>query len=305
MISRRQTSSGASACTSGQRRRTRRVSGNGCFAPLVTRLAAKHKMMVSQRRIPLSVINIANKADTSKSPEPSLIPEPKMPSPIPASPTIQNVSDEYIREKLPLFKDRYVHLNMISGSHDLIWSLSMLAGLRDVRLANAPQRSGFLPKELQIIASDYLDAIPPTHMLAVYASKSDSGSARTKVTLYPTHEIVLSAHCANLPKLPEPASPTTIPVVPLALPSPQMFPYLQTYLYNKNISALENLLLPPPTQILDTTSLMKRLLAVHGLWGNACALGVIDAPFYAMIERVWAFLHQTLSTAHTLSASSA
>ncbi|KAF9444666.1 hypothetical protein P691DRAFT_677156 [Macrolepiota fuliginosa MF-IS2] len=204
-----------------------------------------------------------------------------MPSSIP---TIESISGEYVREKLPLFTD------------------SMLAGLRDVRLANAPQRSGFLPKELQIITSDYLDAIPPTHMLAVYASKSTSSASRTKVTLYPTHEIVLSAHCTNLPKLPEPTSSAAIPVVPLSLPSPQMYPYLQNYLYNKNISALENFLLSP-SQVLDTPSLMKRLLAVHGLWGNACALGVIDAPFCAMIERVWASLHQTLSAIHTSTSS--
>lgn len=202
------------------------------------------------------------------------------------SSTIQDVSDEYVREKLSLFKDR------------------MLEGLRDLRLANAPQRSGFLPKELQVIATGHPNAIPPTHMLAVYPSKANSGPARTKVTLFSTHEIVLSVHCANLPKLPASSSPDAIPVIPLALPSPAMYPYLQTYLYNKNISAVENLLLPPSTsQTPDVTELMKRLLAVHGLWGNATALGVIDAPFYTMIERVWVSLHQALSAVHASTTS--
>lgn len=179
----------------------------------------------------------------------------------------------------------------------------MLAGLRHVRLASAPQRSGLLPKELQIIASDYSNAIPPTHMLAVYASKSTPGVPRTKVTLYPTHEIVLSANCPNLPKLSESSCPTSIPVIPLALPSPSMYPYLQTYLYTKNISVLENILLPSPSQVLDTANLMRRLLAVHGLWSNACALGVVDASLYSMIERVWGSLHQTLSEVHTSTLS--
>lgn len=201
-------------------------------------------------------------------------------------PASTTVSDEYIREKLPLFQD------------------SMLAGLRDVRLATQLQRSGFLPKELQIIANDYLSGIPPTHMLAVHASRSESNaSSKTKVTLFPTHEIVLSAHCANLPKLPESSCPSVIPVVPLALPSPAMYPYLQNYLYTKNVTALENFLLPVSHAPTHVTGLMRRLLAVHGLWGNACALGVIDAPFYSMIERVWASLHQCLSAAHASTAS--
>ncbi|KXN92123.1 hypothetical protein AN958_09215 [Leucoagaricus sp. SymC.cos] len=196
------------------------------------------------------------------------------------SPTT-TVSDEYIREKLSLFQD------------------SMLAGLRDVRLAT-PQRSGFLPREVQIFTDDCLDAIPPTHMLAVYAPKSDSNvAAKTQVTLFPAHEIVLASHCTNLPKLAEPSCPSVIPIVPLALPSPTMYPYLQNYLYTKNIPALEKLLLPAShTHTQYTSSLMRRLLAVHGLWGNASALGVIDAPFYEMIERVLASLHQALRDVH-------
>jgi hypothetical protein len=182
----------------------------------------------------------------------------------------------------------------------------MLAGLRDVRLATPPQRSGFLPKELQIIANDYLDAIPPTHMIAVYASTSNPSAvaSKTKVTLFPAHEIVLSSHCANLPKLPQSSCPSTLPVVPLALPSPPLYPHLQNYLYTKNIAALENFLLPA-SHAMHTTGLMRRLLAVHGLWGNACALGVTDEPFYAAIERIWASLHQSLSVAHTMTTSSA
>lgn len=64
---------------------------------------------------------------------------------------------------------------------------------------------------------------------------------------------------------------------------------------------LENVLLPASSLAPDASSLMRRLLAVHGLWGNATALGVDDPPFYSMIERVWATLHETLSRVHASS----
>ncbi|EKM77287.1 hypothetical protein AGABI1DRAFT_115223 [Agaricus bisporus var. burnettii JB137-S8] len=281
MVHRRQTCPGASTCSSDcQRRRNRSVSGGKYFAPLVTRLAAKHRMLVSRRRrLPLSV-NIVNRASTSP-----VSPPPSSPPPTMAPVLLAEAPAEYVRDKLHLFKK------------------CMLSGLRDVRLISAPQRSGFLPKEIQILMSDDSShAVPPTHMLAVYAPKSTPTSSRTKVTLYPTHEIVLSSHCTNLPKLPEPSSSSSIPVIPLAIPSPSMYPYLQTYLYTKDASMLETVLLPTPSQALDSSSLMRRLLAVHGLWGNASALGVIDPPFYSMIERVWATLHETLSRIHASSS---
>ncbi|GJJ16299.1 hypothetical protein Clacol_010596 [Clathrus columnatus] len=57
----------------------------------------------------------------------------------------------------------------------------------------------------------------PTHLLAVYsrpsgkiasANGSPNNSQRRKVTLFPTHGIVLAAHCAHLPALPQGRKPS-------------------------------------------------------------------------------------------------
>jgi hypothetical protein len=149
---------------------------------------------------------------------------------------------------------------------------------------------------------------PPTHLLAVYAQSNANAVAgksmsRRKVILFPTHAIVLAAHCANLPPLPsgvklgseasektpvfvndiaskaqdsiesppppfdEDATPRagpsklpqifrspertenlhiTLPIVPLCIPSPSMFPVLQAYLYTKRADHLLGALVPNP-----------------------------------------------------------
>lgn len=105
MVHRRQTCPGASMCSSDcQRRRNRSVSGGKYFAPLVTRLAAKHRMLVSRRRrLPLSV-NIVNRASTSPvSPPPSSPPPPMAPV------LLEEAPAEYVRDKLHLFKKWYVN----------------------------------------------------------------------------------------------------------------------------------------------------------------------------------------------------
>ncbi|KZV87977.1 hypothetical protein EXIGLDRAFT_751933 [Exidia glandulosa HHB12029] len=122
----------------------------------------------------------------------------------------------------------------------------------------------------------------PTHMLAVHAkqpklhtSRSGQPQLKRKVTLFPVHDLVLVAHCANLPTLPPsgsqllsepqpqeqpaaaagaadeasetaPAAPISLklPVVPLCLPSPPTFPILQSYLYTKRADSLLARLLP-------------------------------------------------------------
>ena len=75
------------------------------------------------------------------------------------------------------------------------------------------------------------------------------------VTLFPIHDIVFSSQCANLTKPPtatkvdvsaniiEPHL-TIIPVVPLAIPSPQTFPQLAAYLYTHSTLDLLTFLLP-------------------------------------------------------------
>jgi hypothetical protein len=183
-----------------------------------------------------------------------------------------------------------------------------------------------LPKELQIVVNDLTNPDMPSHVLGVYANHTAPGTSR-QVTLYPTHNIVLSAHCANLPPIPAPSQPTptvapatlTVPVLPLCIPSPQTFPALQTYLYTKRIDALLAFLLPtmPPTlpadaghaqtsalqrefpaQLARTHSVAKLLshaMRVNGLWRNACALGVHDDGLWTAITLGWEVLLDALA----------
>jgi hypothetical protein len=86
-------------CPPGQRRRNRQISGAKCFVPLVKRLATKHRMRVSRRRAPLS-INLVNRPTAASLPSP----QPSMAS------TSEETPAEYVRDKLPFFKDRYVYI---------------------------------------------------------------------------------------------------------------------------------------------------------------------------------------------------
>ncbi|KAF8523789.1 hypothetical protein BU17DRAFT_16394, partial [Hysterangium stoloniferum] len=161
---------------------------------------------------------------------------------------------------------------------------------------------------------------PPTHLLAVYA-RADASIAtskvtpRRKVTLFPTHAIVLAAHCAHLPTLrpsklpqifrsPERTEDTniTLPIVPLCIPSPSMFPVLQAYLYTKRADHLLGALVPNPAhgpvasaselirQLAETQpiyTLMRAALRTHELWANAAALGVFDERLWLTISFAW------------------
>ncbi|PSS34229.1 hypothetical protein PHLCEN_2v1739 [Hermanssonia centrifuga] len=115
----------------------------------------------------------------------------------------------------------------------------------------------------------------PTHVLAVSSSKSSPSSPSTPtaasfaaqaqmpssatVPLYPTHSLVLAAHCTLLPQLPtsKPSSKATalnLPVVPLTVPDAATFPHLHAFLHTKRADTLLVTLLP---------SLQSSLPAAH------------------------------------------
>jgi len=151
--------------------------------------------------------------------------------------------------------------------------------------------------------------------------------------MYPIHQLILSLYCANLPMLastaPLPTSSESsfeAPVVPLALPNPESFPFLTQFLYLKDSHALFEafLSLMPSKGILSDLDQPERydafvgkystILAknytmqhlasqaakVHGLWHNACALGTSDADLQAFFDLAWEILMKAL----TLSSSS-
>jgi hypothetical protein len=106
-------------------------------------------------------------------------------------------------------------------------------------VSKAEPASNVLPKELAAVIND-LSSDMPTHMLAVY---SRHAATKHRITLFP---IILATHCANLPILPASSvvrpqatgSTISVPVVPLCIPTPDVFPQLLTFLYTKRIDHL-------------------------------------------------------------------
>ena len=169
-------------------------------------------------------------------------------------------------------------------------------------------------------------------MAAIYSS-APSGPEPRRVMMYPVHQSILSLYCANLPVLAESTpAPTNsessfeVPVVPLALPNPDSFPFLTQFLYLKDAHALfEAFLSLAPSKgipsdldqparydafvaeystILAQNYTMQRLASqatkVHGLWRNACALGISDIDLQAFFDLAWEILMKAL----TLSSNS-
>ena len=171
--------------------------------------------------------------------------------------------------------------------------------------------------------------MPPTHMAAIYSS-APSGPEPRRVMMYPIHQSILSLYCANLPVLAASAPLSTnsesessfeVPVVPLALPNPESFPFLTQFLYLKDAHTLfEAFLSLKPSKgipsdldqparyeafvaeystILAQNYTMQRLASqaakVHGLWRNACALGISDIDLQAFFDLAWEILMKALT----------
>ncbi|KAJ7216469.1 hypothetical protein GGX14DRAFT_604842 [Mycena pura] len=184
-----------------------------------------------------------------------------------AYPTLAGVPAQYIRDRLP-------------GS-----CATMRAALAAVRpISSLPKSS--LPKEVQIFINAAVAAACPTHMLAVYGDVP-FGQKRP-VSLFPIHDLVFRTHCAALPALPPSLSAgsssahATLPVISLRLPSPETFALLHAYLYTHNLAVLA-----PPCDG-DLLQLVAHAHKIHGLWRNACALGVVDERLYDAVEEAWA-----------------
>jgi hypothetical protein len=202
-----------------------------------------------------------------------------------------------------------------------------------LRSTKATFSGSTLPQTLAIDTNGQGSTLSPTHMAAVYSSRP-SGPEPRRVMMYPVHQLILSLYCANLPVLPNsPPPPTTpeapheIPVVPIALPSPESFPFLTQFLYLKNVQQLfdaflsltpasgipddldqperYNAFVAEYSSILAQNYTMQRLASqavrLHGLWRNACALGISDSNLQAFFNLAWEVLMQAM----TLSSNSA
>lgn len=197
--------------------------------------------------------------------------------------------------------------------------LRVLAGIKAEPVSNV------LPKELSIIVND-VSSDMPTHMFAVFSSHQPA-PVRRRVTLFPAHNLVFATHCANLPILPT-STPALVecagqeikvPVVPLCIPAPEVFPQLSTFLYTKRIDHLLVSLMPLPTppqlyrddpttvmplltqfaqRIADTytvNTLLQHIAKVHGTWRNVMALGIADERLWCALDTAWEVLLTSLA----------
>jgi hypothetical protein len=176
----------------------------------------------------------------------------------------------------------------------------------------------------------------PSYFLALSTSSKPQTSMSDQVPIIPTHSLVLAAHCASLPRMspsnPQPNGNTvTIPILPLAVPSPQAFPTLHQFLYTHNVANLLSALLPSlPSAFLSAISssgvhstlasgpklhqlsahclsnsqhgyptqiLMAHAQHITALWRNAIALGVHDKDLWDAIDLAWEVVLGSLNLA--------
>ncbi|KAJ7824761.1 hypothetical protein B0H14DRAFT_3469092 [Mycena olivaceomarginata] len=157
----------------------------------------------------------------------------------------------------------------------------------------------------------------PTHALAIGlpVSKSSPSAVDAPHAVFAVHAVILATHCAKLPHLP-PASPPssrsssiTLPVLPLALPSPQAFAILHAYMYTHRIDAAlgapcpscprpvggaGGLATPSTRHALSAhllaaagtslSALMAHVGHVKELWQDMVVLGVYDTALWAAVD---------------------
>ncbi|KAG8727753.1 hypothetical protein FRC12_022261 [Ceratobasidium sp. 428] len=185
-----------------------------------------------------------------------------------------------------------------------------------------------LPSELELHIRDRsqpLEAIP-THLLCVFNPHAGKAS---KGHLFPAHSLVLASQCSRFPQV-GPATrtidlergTTRLPVVPLPIPHPASFGFLNAYLYTRRVDKVLATLLPLPTQILANISgsmanqpacsaipqlsaamaktftlpaLVDRAGVIHGMWSNCKALGVDDDRLWKVLELAWDIIVASIS----------
>lgn len=150
----------------------------------------------------------------------------------------------------------------------------------------------------------------------------------TRAKIYPIHDIVLAAHCANLRPRPlvdvaanaEVNGQVTLPVLTLRVPCPGAFPILLKYLYNpapvsllcelvgcasvEEIAHLPmDIMLKPQWSVYLARSrtpqeLFSLAQTVVGLWMNAVTLGVLDQVLWRVMDYAWNILYGALHRRH-------
>ncbi|KAH9947849.1 hypothetical protein B0H21DRAFT_736614 [Amylocystis lapponica] len=187
-----------------------------------------------------------------------------------ARPAFSEVSRDVIAALEPELADvplEYIRKHLAGQANQMLTALSLLTlpgSLPRARLppsidaplrpaSNTPSSSAF-PTHLLAISSSKSPSAPNTPTAASFASQSSSTLSVT-IPLYPTHALVLAAHCTLLPPLPRsrPSNHTTavsLPIVPLTVPSAEVFPLLHAYLHTRRPDTLLASLLPSLASVL-------------------------------------------------------
>lgn len=102
----------------------------------------------------------------------------------------------------------------------------------------------------------------------------------------------------------------SLPVIPLAIKSPETFSILIEYLYTQSSDNLLRSLLPvsafgdipPPAKLVKELArtcapitLQVHLHRIHGLWSNVTALGVFDQGLWQTMEAAWEVLQDAIA----------
>ncbi|RXW22485.1 hypothetical protein EST38_g3366 [Candolleomyces aberdarensis] len=218
-------------------------------------------------------------------------------------PDWEHIAPEYIREKLETL------------------SLSMVDNFYSAPL-NLPKDA--LPESAEVLLKNP-HGILPSHLAAVHSATAPPSTLPRKVTVYPVHNALLAAHCSRLPPFAQPKEKPTasadgrinLPIRSMALPAPECFVPLMTYLYTKNsYDLLQALFLEKPPQNLEEDQkemiphyatklgrantyqgLMLRVIAITGVWKNACALGIFDDGLWDTLDLAWDVITEAFNVA--------
>jgi hypothetical protein len=240
-------------------------------------------------------------------------------------PVLAEVPVDYIRDHLADIGPEYV---VFIYSSSTIYADHLLRIIKNLKLAHIclPTSATRLPSELEVIVDDLVTDLP-SHILAIVPRASSSNGGR-RIALHLTHSIVLGTHCASLPpnvfdrkaiRTVEDSTNLTVPVIPLSLPHVESFPLLHFYLYTKNhIGLITSLIQLPPTalglvpsaagmpkqstgdiahklaRMFTPTALGDIVARTHGVWANACALGVYDDNLWTAIDFCWTLATEAL-----------
>ncbi|EJD51952.1 hypothetical protein AURDEDRAFT_158796 [Auricularia subglabra TFB-10046 SS5] len=174
-----------------------------------------------------------------------------------------------------------------------------------------------VPKEIKVMLNTEPSRLP-THIFAVW-DKTNVGPRRMQ--MYPVHDIVFASHCTKFADLP-PSKRTesvtedgsvklTLPVVSVGIPHRETFSTLQHFLYTGNQKRLLATLIPQPMapgitpaetprhfgETYTPSVLFGYITRTHGVYRNACALGVVDEDLYKVLQLAWSILMESFKHA--------